>query len=139
MFRAHASEGQVHGVRSRLQGESVSGSLPFVGTYRGELQLAALGDPCRRAIIGLLASGPTSVGELAGRLPVSRPAVSQHLRVLKDARLVADRPLGTRRLYSLDPEGAQQIRQFLEQFWQQDLNHFAAYVADQAEQTDPGE
>ena len=67
--------------------------------------LAAIGDPTRRAIFELLAEGPTPVGELAARLPVSRPAVSQHLRVLKAAGLVSDRAAGTRRVYRLDRDG----------------------------------
>jgi DNA-binding transcriptional ArsR family regulator len=88
--------------------------------------LAALGDPTRRAIFELLAEGPTPVGELAARLPVSRPAVSQHLRVLKEARLVRDRPVGTRRLYQLDPDGVAGIRAYLDRFWDQALADFKA-------------
>ena len=88
--------------------------------------LAALGDPTRRAIFELLAEGPTPVGELAARLPVSRPAVSQHLRVLKDARLVRDRAVGNRRLYQLDPDGVAGIRAYLDRFWDQALADFKA-------------
>src|SRR5215470_9171520 len=84
----------------RLTGNSVSCSLPFVGTY-GWDGIAALGDPTRRAIFESLARGPKAVGELAAGLPVSRPAVSQHLRVLKEAGLVVDRPAGVRRMYQL--------------------------------------
>ena len=74
-------------------------------TYRPE-GLTALGDPTRRAIFERLAERPRAVGELARELPVSRPAVSQHLKVLKDAGLVVDRPAGTRRIYQLDPTGS---------------------------------
>ena len=90
--------------------------------------LAALGDPTRRAIFELLAEGPTPVGELAARLPVSRPAVSQHLRVLKDAGLVRDRAAGTRRLYQLDPDGVGAMRAYLDRFWDQALADFKTAV-----------
>jgi DNA-binding transcriptional ArsR family regulator len=88
--------------------------------------LAALGDPTRRAIFELLAEGPTPVGDLARRLPVSRPAVSQHLRVLKEAGLVRDRPAGTRRLYQLDPDGVGALRAYVDRFWTQSLAAFKA-------------
>ena len=84
----------------------------------------ALGDGTRRAIFERLAKGPRSVGELAEELPVSRPAVSQHLRVLKDAGLVFDRPVGTRRLYQLDPDGVGALRAYVDQFWNQALAAF---------------
>ena len=77
----------------------------------------ALGDPTRRAIFERLADGPRAVGELAAELPVSRPAVSQHLRVLKDAGLVVDRPAGNRRIYHVDPDGLDALRAQLDQFW----------------------
>ena len=77
----------------------------------------ALGDPNRRAIVELLAAGDRSVSELAGELPISRPAVSRHLRLLKEAGLVADRAEGTRRLYRLDDQGITAVRQYLEQVW----------------------
>src|SRR3569832_2468205 len=77
----------------------VSGNLPLVVAYQSDLQLDALGDRTRRAIFERLARGPLSVAELARGLPVSRPAVSQHLKVLKSARLVTDRAEGTRRVY----------------------------------------
>ena len=77
----------------------------------------ALGDPNRRAIVELLAAGDRSVSELAGALPISRPAVSRHLRLLKEAGLVADRAEGTRRLYRLDDEGIAAVRAYLEQVW----------------------
>ena len=78
---------------------------------------AALADPTRRAIFERLRAGSRSVGELAQGLPVSRPAVSQHLRVLKDARLVRERAEGTRRFYSVDPAGLTALRGYLESFW----------------------
>lgn len=92
----------------------------------------ALGDPTRRAIFELLAEHPRAVGELAGELPVSRPAVSQHLKVLKEAGLVVDRPLGSRRIYQLDPSGVGALRAQLEEFWSKAL---AAYKQ-AAEQTE---
>ena len=88
--------------------------------------LAALGDPTRRAIFELLAEGPTPVGELAALLPVSRPAVSQHLRVLTEAGLVRHQVAGTRRLYRLDPAGVEAIRRYLDRFWEQALADFQA-------------
>jgi DNA-binding transcriptional ArsR family regulator len=83
--------------------------------------LDALGDPTRRAILELLRDGPKPVVELAGALPVSRPAVSQHLRVLKEAGLVADRAAGRRRLYAVDPAGLGALRTYLEGLWGQAL------------------
>ena len=77
----------------------------------------ALGDPTRWAIVELLAARPRTVGEVAGELPVSRPAVSQHLKVLKDAGLVSERPAGTRRIYRLNPAGVQAMRDQLDTFW----------------------
>jgi DNA-binding transcriptional ArsR family regulator len=94
-----------------------------VATYRAD-GLGALADPTRRAIFERLAGGPRSVGELAEGLPVTRPAVSQHLRVLKDAGLVFDRPDGTRRLYQLDPDGVGALRAYVDQFWTQALAAF---------------
>jgi DNA-binding transcriptional ArsR family regulator len=88
--------------------------------------LTALGDPTRRAIFERLAERPRAVGELAGELPVSRPAVSQHLRVLKDAGLVIDRPDGTRRIYQLDPQGVDGLRRYLDGFWNRSLAAFKA-------------
>ncbi len=88
----------------------------------------ALGDPTRRAIFELLADGPRPVGDLARRVPVSRPAVSQHLRVLKSAGLVLDRAEGTRRLYRVNPEGVGAMRSYLDRFWDQALAAFAAVV-----------
>ena len=88
--------------------------------------LDALGDWTRRQIFDALRSGPQSVGELAARMPVSRPAVSQHLRVLKDAGLVVDRKDGARRIYSVDPSGLAGIRAYFDSFWDEALGRFAA-------------
>ena len=86
--------------------------------------MAALSDPTRRQVFQMLAGGPTSVGEIASRLPVSRPAVSQHLRVLKDAGLVSHRVDGTRHLYQLDPRGVAAMRDYLDSLWQTALAQF---------------
>jgi DNA-binding transcriptional ArsR family regulator len=88
--------------------------------------LTALADPTRRAIFEHLASSPSAVGELARQLPVRRPAVSQHLKVLKSAGLVIDHADGTRRIYSVDSAGVAAIRGYFEQFWQQSLARFKA-------------
>jgi DNA-binding transcriptional ArsR family regulator len=96
-----------------------------VETY-GSAGVAALGDPTRRAIFESLAAAPKSVGEIASELPVSRPAVSQHLRVLKDAGLVSDRPDGTRRIYQLRQQGVQAIHRYLDQMWGQAMAAFQA-------------
>ena len=98
-----------------------------MSTY-GSTGLTALGDPTRRAIFERLAGGPLPVGELAHGLPVSRPAVSQHLKVLKDAGLVVDRRDGTRRLYQLDPTGIEAVRSYFDTLWQQALTAFKAAV-----------
>ena len=84
----------------------------------------ALGDPTRRAIFERLREGPRSVGELADGLPVSRPAVSQHLRVLKQAGLVSDRKNGTRRVYRVAPDGLLEIRDMFDRFWTDALERF---------------
>ena len=102
-------------------------SLPFVNTYRQD-QLDALGDPTRRAIVARLARREMPVGELARSFDVSRPAISQHLRVLKDARLVSDRAEGTRRIYALDMAGFEAVREYLDQFWDQALASFKRRV-----------
>ena len=86
--------------------------------------LQALGDPTRRAVFERLRQGPRPVGEIASGLPVSRPAVSQHLKVLKEAGLVFDRPDGNRRLYAIDPNGVGALRAYLDQFWNQALASF---------------
>jgi DNA-binding transcriptional ArsR family regulator len=90
---------------------------------------AALADPTRRQVLERLGRGPLPVGEIARGLPVSRPAVSQHLKVLKQAGLVVDRAEGTRRVYAIDPHGLGAMRAWLDQFWTQALDAFAAEVA----------
>jgi DNA-binding transcriptional ArsR family regulator len=95
--------------------------------YRAD-GFTALADPTRRAIFERLAERPSAVGELAGDLPVSRPAVSQHLKVLKDAGLVLDHADGTRRIYQLDPEGVDALRAYLDTFWNQALAAFRRAV-----------
>jgi DNA-binding transcriptional ArsR family regulator len=98
-----------------------------VTTY--ELQgLAALADPTRRAIFERLAEAAQPVGELAEGLPVSRPAVSQHLKVLKKAGLVTDRKVGNRRIYRVDPAGVGALRAYLDQFWNRSLTAFKSAV-----------
>jgi DNA-binding transcriptional ArsR family regulator len=96
--------------------------------------LAALGDPTRRAIFERLAERPQAVGELARELPVSRPAVSQHLKVLKDAGLVIDRPAGARRIYQLDPDGVGDLRAYLDQFWRRALAAYKEAVEQREEE-----
>jgi len=88
--------------------------------------LAAIADPTRRQVFERLSGGPRSVGDLAEGLPVSRPAVSQHLKVLKDAGLVSDRAEGTRRVYEIDPHGLGALRAWLDQFWGDALAAFKA-------------
>jgi DNA-binding transcriptional ArsR family regulator len=97
-------------------------------------ELSALSDPTRRAIFERLADGPTAVGELARELPVSRPAVSQHLRVLKDAGLVIDRPAGARRIYQVDPDGVGALRAYLDQFWTSALASYKTAVEQRPEE-----
>ncbi len=97
------------------------------------LVLDALGDPSRRGIFEALAAGPMPVGVLANRLPISRPAVSQHLRVLKAAGLVLDRPSGARRLYEIDPEGIRTLQVWLASLWNPALQSFKAVVEAQEE------
>jgi len=89
---------------------------------------AALADPTRRRVFERLKSGPQPVGALAQGLPVSRPAVSQHLKALKEAGLVADRPEGTRRIYYIDPHGLAAVRRWLDQFWDEALAAFQAEI-----------
>jgi DNA-binding transcriptional ArsR family regulator len=102
-------------------------------TYRAD-EWAALGDPTRRAIFERLADRPRAVGELARELPVSRPAVSQHLKVLKDAGLVVDRPAGNRRIYQLDPDGVGALRAQLDRFWSRALTAYKAAVEQRIEE-----
>jgi DNA-binding transcriptional ArsR family regulator len=102
-------------------------------TYRAD-EWTALGDPTRRAIFERLADRPRAVGELAGELPVSRPAVSQHLKVLKDAGLVVDRRAGNRRIYQLDPDGVGALRAQLDRFWSRALAAYRAAVEQRTEE-----
>jgi DNA-binding transcriptional ArsR family regulator len=96
--------------------------------------LSALADPTRRLVFERLKAGPQPVGAIARGLPVSRPAVSQHLKVLKEAGLVTDRPEGTRRVYAVDPQGLGALRGWLDQFWDQALTAFQAEVERPAKQ-----
>jgi DNA-binding transcriptional ArsR family regulator len=113
---------------SLLTGASVSRSFPFVSTYRGHEGWEALGDPSRFAIVQCLAERPRAVGELAAELPISRPAVSQHLKVLKDAGLVTDQAAGTRRVYRLNPAGVAALRDQLDTFWKRALDGYQDVV-----------
>ncbi len=94
-----------------------------MNTYQ-DFQLDALGDATRRAILARLVAGPMPVGRLAREFPVSRPAISQHLRVLKDAGLVVDQPEGNRRIYRLNPDGFDSLRAHFDRFWTQALHAF---------------
>jgi DNA-binding transcriptional ArsR family regulator len=102
-------------------------------TYQGA-GWTALGDPTRRAIFERLAERPSAVGELAEAFPVSRPAVSQHLRVLKDAGLVSGRPEGNRRIYQVDPAGLRALRAELDKYWSQALANFKEIVEQDAQE-----
>lgn len=95
----------------------------------------ALGDGTRRAIFERLADRPRAVGELAAELPVSRPAVSQHLKVLKDAGLVADQSAGTRRIYHINPDGLADLRAQLDRFWSKGLANYKDVVEQQTGET----
>jgi DNA-binding transcriptional ArsR family regulator len=101
------------------------------------LAFAALSDPTRRAVFERLAGGPRAVGEIAAGLPVSRPAVSQHLKVLKDAGLVSDRPEGARRVYQIDPGGLGALRAWLDRFWALALDAYAQEVDRQSKEQEP--
>jgi DNA-binding transcriptional ArsR family regulator len=101
-----------------------------VDSYQG-LQLDALGDPTRRAILERLLNGPLSVQKIADEFPVSRPAISQHLRILKAANLVMDRPQGNRRVYQIHPEGFETLREYFEQFWRLALDAFKKKVEEE--------
>ncbi len=96
-----------------------------------ELQLDALGDATRRAILARLLEGPLPVQKIADLFPVSRPAISQHLRILKDARLVTDRAEGNRRIYQIHPEGFETLREYFEQFWRLALDAFKKKVEEE--------
>jgi DNA-binding transcriptional ArsR family regulator len=110
-----------------------------VTTYQADDGWDALGDPSRRAILECLAERPRAVGELADELPISRPAVSQHLKVLKEAGLVTDRAAGTRRVYRLNPAGVGALRDQLETFWTRALDGYQDVadrdIADSDEET----
>jgi DNA-binding transcriptional ArsR family regulator len=101
--------------------------------------LAALADPTRRRVFERLKSGPRPVGAIARGLPVSRPAVSQHLKALKEAGLVADRPEGTRRVYYIDPHGLGVLRKWLDQFWDEALAAFQAEVEKASSEKEQGQ
>jgi DNA-binding transcriptional ArsR family regulator len=109
----------------------VSRNLPFVVTY-GQRDDAwdAMGDGTRRAILERLADRPCAVGELAEQLPVSRPAVSQHLKVLKETGLVSDETVGTRRIYRLNPAGVRALRDQLDTFWNRAMANYDAAIGD---------
>src|SRR5437667_4338826 len=109
----------------------VSIYLPLVVAYP-HAQMDALGDPTRRAILERLLRGPLPVGELARDFPMSRPAISQHLRVLKHAHLVTDRPAGARRVYALNPYAFASLREYFVQFWTQALAGFKQRVEERA-------
>jgi DNA-binding transcriptional ArsR family regulator len=93
--------------------------------------LAVLADPTRRSLLELLRRKPLSVGELAQQMPVSRPAVSQHLKILKEVQLVCEQRHGTRHYFGLNPAGFAGLREYADSMWQEALNAFAAYVAEQ--------
>ncbi|HEX3427145.1 MAG TPA: metalloregulator ArsR/SmtB family transcription factor [Acidimicrobiales bacterium] len=95
---------------------------------------AVLADPTRRAIFERLVSGPLAVGELARDFPVSRPAVSQHLKVLKEARLVVDRQAGKQRIYEVDPDGLAQLRADLDRFWSKTLAKYKEVIEQSTEE-----
>ena len=109
-----------------------------MGTY-GVDALGALGDPTRRAIFEMLTTRPVAVGDIARQLPISRPAVSQHLKVLKAAGLVVDHAAGTKRLYRINPAGIAALRDYLDRMWDQALTAFAAAVEEQPVEEKPDE
>src|SRR5690606_30814839 len=100
-----------------------------------ERMWVALGDPTRREIFERLADRPRAVGELAAGLPISRPAVSQHLKVLKDAGLVSDRRIGTRRVYQVDPAGLAALRDQLDRFWSRALASYREIIEPPPDET----
>jgi DNA-binding transcriptional ArsR family regulator len=107
--------------------------MPYqiVQTPEDSSVLAALADPSRRLLLELLRSKPLPVGELARHMPVSRPAVSQHLKILKGAQLVREHRRGTRHYFGLNPAGFAGLREYADSMWQEALNAFAAYVVEQ--------
>jgi DNA-binding transcriptional ArsR family regulator len=124
-------------VQKSLDTDLVSFNLPLVSTYR-DRQLDAVGDPTRRAILSRLRKGPASVGKLASSFPVSRPAISQHLKVLKDADLVKDRAEGTRRVYELNPAAFASLREYFDEFWGVALISFKKRVDNTSRRSDAG-
>ena len=106
----------------------------MTNTYAAIDAFAALGDPTRRAIFERLASAPSAVGELAAGMPVTRPAVSQHLKVLKGAGLVTETPDGTRRIYRIDPRGIGAMREYLDRHWESALSAFQAFADEQTDE-----
>jgi DNA-binding transcriptional ArsR family regulator len=125
----HCVAGDVQGLSNRagLTPGPVSLDLPLVMAYRSPA-LLALGDPTRLAILDRLTDRPRAVIDLSRELPVSRPAVSQHLRVLKDAGLVTDQAVGNRRIYRVDPEGLATLRDQLDEFWTKALATYKTIV-----------
>ena len=116
---------------AQLTPQVVSSNLPFVAAYGPEGGAwDAMGDRTRRAILARLAEGPCAVGELAEQLPVSRPAVSQHLKVLKETGLVSDETIGTRRIYRLNPAGVRAMRDQLDTFWNRAMANYDAAIGD---------
>jgi len=109
-------------------------NLPFVNAYQTGAGWDALGDPTRRSIVECLAERPRAVGELADQLPVSRPAVSQHLKVLKHAGLVTEQAAGTRRIYRLNPIGVAALRDQLDTFWNRALTSYTDAVEQPTEE-----
>ena len=97
--------------------------------------ISAFADPTRRSVFERLRDGPRSVGEIARGLPVTRPAVSQHLKVLKEAGVVGDRSVGTRRIYYIDPKGLAAMRAWLDQFWESALDAFALAAEAEAQRS----
>jgi DNA-binding transcriptional ArsR family regulator len=108
---------------------SVSKCLRSMDAYQFECQWSALGDPTRRAIVAALADRPQAVGELADQLPVSRPAVSQALKILKTAGLVAEQASGTRRIYRLNPDAVAAMRDQLDTYWSRALTNYGTAIA----------
>jgi DNA-binding transcriptional ArsR family regulator len=106
-----------------------------VAAFGGHQGWEALGDPSRFAIVQCLAERPRAVGELAERLPITRQAVSQHLRVLKNAGLVADRAEGTRRVYRLNPAGVAALKDQLDTFWRRALEGYRDAIEDRTEES----
>jgi len=106
-----------------------------VATFREHRGWEALGDPSRFAIVQCLAERPRAVGDIADELPISRQAVSQHLRVLKDAGLVADQARGTRRIYRLNPAGVSALKDQLDTFWRRALDGYQNAVEDETEES----